>query len=135
MGAIRPGPAVHERDRVRKLSRTRRPQTNNVYGQIVAPDGLRPIVVALEKALGPGCVSVYNPRPGAPEVIRLRTDVADFESLPLPGGMDHLFNGSVAGMSDDVAAFVRRVSVAFAEAKLEHTFDVVEGGRVVLSLP
>lgn len=92
-------------------------------------------MVALEKALGPGCVSVYNPRPGAAEVIRLRSDLTDFESLPLPGGMDHLFNGAVAGTSDDVAAFVRRVSAAFVEAKLEHTFDVVEGGRVVLSLP
>jgi hypothetical protein len=93
------------------------------------------VVAALEKALGPGCVSVYNPRPGAPEVIRLRTDAADFESLPLPGGMDHLFNGSVAGASEEVATLVRRLSRAFAEAKLEHTFDVVEGGGVILSLP
>jgi hypothetical protein len=92
-------------------------------------------VAALEKALGPGCVSVSSPRPGAPEVIRLRTEAADLESLPLPGGMDHLFNGAVAGSSDDVASFVRRVSGAFAETKLEHTFDVVEGGRVVLALP
>jgi hypothetical protein len=114
---------------------TRRPQSNNVYGQIVAPDGLRPIVVALEKALGPGCVSAYNPRPGAAEVIRLRTDVADFESLPLPGGMEHLFNGAVAGSSDDVTAFVRRLSAALVDAKLEHTLDVVDGGRVVLALP
>ena len=102
---------------------------------MVAPDGLRPVVAALEKVLGPGCVSVFNPRPGTPEVIRLRTDVADFESLPLPGGMDHLLNGSVAGTSEDVANFVRRVSHAFAEAKLDHTFDVVENGRVVLTLP
>jgi hypothetical protein len=114
---------------------TRRPQSNNVYGQIVAPDGLRPIVVALEKSLGPGCVSAYNPRPGAAEVIRLRTDLADFESLPLPGGMEHLFNGAIAGTSDDVAAFVRRLSVALVDARLEHTFDIVAGGRVVLSLP
>ena len=110
-------------------------RANNVYGQIVAPDGLRPLVVALEKALGPGCVSVFSPRPGAPEIIRLRTDAADFESLPMPGGMDHLFNGSVAGSSDEVAAFARRISDALTEAKLEHTFDVVEAGRATLSLP
>jgi hypothetical protein len=124
--------------RARGLSRsriTRRQHTNNVYGQIVAPDGLRPVVAALEKALGPGCVSVFSPRPGAPEVIRLRTDVADFESLALPGGMDHLFNGSVAGSSDEVGTFARRVSAAMTQAKLEHTLDGVEGGRVVLSLP
>jgi hypothetical protein len=135
VGAIRPGAAVHERDRVRKLIATRRPQTNNVYGQIVAPDGLRPVVVALEKALGPGCASVFNPRPGAAEVLRLRTDAAEFESLPLPGGMDHVLNGSVAGSPDEITAFVRRISEALAETKIEHTFDVVEGGRVVLSLP
>jgi hypothetical protein len=80
-------------------------------------------------------VSVFNPRPGAPEVIRLRTDVADFESLALPGGMDHLFNGSVAGSSDEVLAFARRVSEALANAKIEHTFDVLDAGHVVLSLP
>jgi len=78
---------------------------------------------------------MFNPRPGAPEVIRVRTDVADFESLPLPGGMDHLFNGSVAGSSDEVAAFARLISDALTEAKLEHTFDVVDAGRVVSSLP
>ena len=93
------------------------------------------MLVALEKALGPGCVSMFNPRPGAPEVIRLRTDIADFESLALPGGMDHLFNGSVAGSAGDVAAFAQRVSAAMVEAKIEHTFDVVNAGRVVLTLP
>jgi hypothetical protein len=110
-------------------------RANNVYGQIVAPDGLRPLVVALEKALGPGCVSVFSPRPGAPEVIRVRTDAADFESLPMPGGMVHLFNGSVAGTSDDVTAFTQRISDALTKAKLEHTFDIVDAGRVVSSLP
>jgi hypothetical protein len=135
LGAICAGAAVHERDRVRKLIATRRPQANNVYGQIVAPDGLRPVVLALETALGPGCASVVNPRPGAPEVLRLRTDTADFESLPLPGGMDHVLNGSVSGSSGDVTAFVRRISQAFTEVKLEHTFDVLEGGHVVLSVP
>jgi hypothetical protein len=112
-----------------------RMRANNVYGQIVAPGGLRPVVAALEKVLGPGCVSVFNPRPGAREVLRLRTDAADFESLPLPGGMEHLCNGSVAGPADDVIGFVRRVSGALSEMKVDHTFDVLDGGGVVLSLP
>jgi hypothetical protein len=68
-------------------------------------------------------------------MIRLRTDAADFESLPLPGGMDHLLNGSVSGSADDVADFVRRISRALAEAKVEHTFDVLDGGQIFLSLP
>ena len=112
------------------------PRTNNVYGQVIAPDGLRAAVVALEAALGPGTVSTYRSRRGADaETLRIRTDAADFESLPLPGGMEHLLNGAVAGSPDDVARFVRKLSAALAEAKVEHTFDVHDGRRIILSVP
>jgi hypothetical protein len=110
-------------------------KANNVYGQIVAPGGLGPILAALEQALGPGCASLFHPRPGAPEMVRVRTDTADLESLPLPGGMEHLFNGAVAGPIDDVIAFARSLSTALAEAKVEHTLEVHDGRRIVLSLP
>jgi hypothetical protein len=113
----------------------RRPQANNVYGQIVSPDGLAPLRVAIENAFGPGCVSLFHARPGAPEMLRIRTDAADFESLPLPGGMDYLLNGAVAGGIDDVKSFAQRLSDAFVKAKIEHTFDVHDGTRVILSLP
>jgi hypothetical protein len=112
------------------------PRTNNVYGQVIAPGGLRAVVVALEAALGPGTASMYRSRAGTDaEQLRIRTDAADFESLPLPGGMEHLLNGAVAGPTDDVARFVRTLSAALTEVKVEHTFEVHDGRRVVLSLP
>ena len=111
------------------------PQHNNVYGQLIAPDGLRRVLVAVEDAIGPGCASLFHARAGGTETLRIRTDAADFESLPLPGGMEHLLNGAVAGPADAVAAFARTLSSALARAKVEHTFEVHDGRRVVLSLP
>ena len=111
------------------------PRTNNVYGQVVAPDGLRPVLVAVERALGPGAASMFRSRAGAAEVLRIRSDAADFESLPLPGGIEHMLNGAVAGSTDDVAAFARGLSAAFVDAKVEHTIEVHDGRRIVLSLP
>src|SRR5688572_24499419 len=95
--------------RAPRLSRRamRIPRTNNVYSQVIAPDGLRPVLAAVERALGPGNASLYRSRAGGAEVLRIRSDTADFESLPLPGGIEHLLNGAVAGSSDDVAGFAR----------------------------
>jgi hypothetical protein len=113
----------------------RQPAFNNVYGQLVAPDGLGPVRDAIERTLGPGTASQFQSRPAAPKMIRIRTDVADFESLPLPGGIEHLLNGAVAGSMDEVVAFARTLSAALAEAKVEHSFEVHDGTRIVLSLP
>jgi hypothetical protein len=107
-----------------------------VYGQLIAPDGLRAVVVALEAALGPGTASMYRSRAGSDtETLRIRTDAADFESLPLPGGMEHLLNGAVAGSAEDVAKLVRTLSRALTDAKVEHTFEVHDGRRIILSVP
>lgn len=108
---------------------------NNVYGQLVAPDGLRPVLVAAERVLGPGAASVFRSRAGGAETLRIRTDAADFESLPLPGGMEYLLNGSVAGTAEEVATFVRALSASLAAARVEHGFEVHDGRRMVLSLP
>jgi hypothetical protein len=109
---------------------------NNVYGQLVAPDGLRPVLVALEKLLGPGQASLFRSRSTSTiETLRIRTDAADLESLPMPGGIDYLLNGAVAGSMDDVIAFVQRLSAGLSEAHIEHTFEIHDGRRIVLSLP
>ena len=112
------------------------PRTNNVYGQIVAPDGLRPVLEAAEALLGPGCASLFRARTSNPtETLRIRTDVADMETLPLPGGIEYLLNGAVGGTAEEVATFVRKLSAALTEAKVEHSFEVHDGRGVVLSLP
>lgn len=111
------------------------PRTNNVYGQVIAPGGLRPVLVAVEALLGPGCASLFQTRAAGTETLRIRTDTADFESLPMPGGMEHLLNGAVAGTPEQVVQFVRTLSAALSDAKVEHSFEVHDGRRVVLSLP
>ena len=113
----------------------RRKPNNNVYGQLIAPDGLGAVLVAVEKALGPGCASMFHSRAGQSETLRIRTDSADLESLALPGGMDYLLNGVVEGSEGDIANFVRSLSAELLEAKIDHTFEVHDGRRVVLSLP
>lgn len=111
------------------------PRTNNVYGQIVSPDGLVRVKDAVERALGPGSVSLFR-APGADaDTLRVRTDVCDFESLALPGGMEYLLNGSVSGTAEHVITFVRSLSAALDDARIEHTFEVLDGRQVVLSLP
>lgn len=111
------------------------PRTNNVYGQVVAPDGLRPVLEAAKSVLGPGCASLFRGRGADAETLRIRSDACDFESLPLPGGMEHLLNGAVSGTPEQVMTFVRTLSAALTEARVEHTFDVHDGRRIVLSLP
>ena len=112
-----------------------RQRFNNVYGQVVAPDGLHPVRLAAEAALGPGTASVFRPKPGGAETLRVRTDAADLESLPLPGGIDHLLNGAVSGSADEVTAWVEALSAALAAAGVEHQFNIYDGTRVVRSLP
>lgn len=103
------------------------PRGNNVYGQLVAPDGLRAVLAAVERALGPGCASVY--KTAGVERLRLRSDTADMETLPLPGGMEHLFNGAVAGSADEVMALVRSLSDALTQLGIEHGFEVLDAAR------
>ena len=112
-----------------------RRKPNNVYGQMIAPGGLRPAVAAIEEALGPGSASMFRTSTADAEGLRARTDAVDLESLPLPGGMEHLLNGVIEGPADEIVRIVRSISAAFDEAKIEHTFEVHDGRRVVLSLP
>ena len=102
------------------------PRHNNVYGQLVAPDGLRAVARAAEAVAGPGCAAAYRDRASDTERLRLRSDTADLDSLPLPGGTDHLFNGSVAGPTADVLVFVRALSVALTKEGVEHSFEVLD---------
>ena len=85
-------------------------------------------IVGYLEQLGAECTVVRNDAV-AP------ADAADFESLPLPGGIEYLLNGAVAGSPDEVMAFTRRLSAVLAAAKVEHTFDVHDGKRIVLTLP
>ncbi len=111
------------------------PRFNNVYGQVIAPSGLRPVQVAVERVLGPGTAAVFRSRASDTETLRIRSDAADLETLPLAGGMEYLLNGSVSGTAPEVAAFVRALSAALMDVKVEHNFEVHDGRRVILSLP
>lgn len=102
------------------------PDTNNVYGQLVALDGLRPVLRAVEATLGPGAASVYRSGYDRAETLRIRCDTAEFESIALPGGIEYLLNGAVGGSPEEVVLFLRRLSAALVEVRVEHSFEVYD---------
>jgi hypothetical protein len=100
------------------------PRHNNLYGQVVALDGLRPVLVAVEAVLGSGSGSVFRPAAARAETLRVQSDRADLETIPLAGDIEYLLNGAVGGSAEEILAFVRALSAALAEARIEHSFEV-----------
>ncbi len=81
------------------------PDGNNVYGHIVTPRGLEPVLVALRSLLTDGRVWLKTSGYDGTMTLHLETDTLDFVTTPLGGGR-HLFNGGVAGSTDEVIAQV-----------------------------
>ena len=111
------------------------PEGNNVYGIITAPQGLEPVLRAIEQVVGGGRASIYRSQFNGSETLRLRSESADFESDPLDDGVQHLFNGGVGGSLEKVVAFVRALSESLSRSGIEHSFEVYEGQQLVQRLP
>jgi hypothetical protein len=56
------------------------PEGNNVYGIITAPQGLEPVLRAVEQVVGEGRASIYRSQFNGSETLCLRSESADFES-------------------------------------------------------
>jgi hypothetical protein len=111
------------------------PESNNVYGYLMAPKGLRPLLVALRQLFDDELVSIRTSSFDESETLRLSSDVMDFESTPLGGGK-HLLNGGVTGSRDQVLPVVQKISHAFAEATIEHQFEIHDfDGTLVQTVP
>lgn len=99
------------------------PESNNVYGQIEAPNGLEPIRFALAKWLSHSAVSIYQSSYDGSETMRLRTAGAEFESVPLENGC-HLFNGCVEGSLTTIELFIANLSRQLESIGIDHSFEI-----------
>lgn len=107
---------------------------NNVFGMIKASHGLKPILRAIAGLVADGGRAAISRSgfDGATKV-RMTTDAADFESTPLGGG-EHLLNGGVGGSIDEVLEFVRALSGALSEARVEHRFEVYDNDNQLVQI-
>ncbi len=99
------------------------PDYNNVYGHVVTPDGLAPVLDAVGGVEGVSKASIYVSGYNGAESLILSSDLIDFRSEPLDSGQ-HLLNGGVAGTIDEVIVFVAKLSHALSGAGVEHNFEV-----------
>jgi hypothetical protein len=103
---------------------------NNVYGLITAPQGLQPVLRAVEQAISGGRVYIKRSGFNGAETLRIRSESADFETDSL-GGEEHLFNGGVGGSLEEVVAFVRALSESLSRSGIEHSFEVYDDQQLV----
>src|ERR1700722_17243285 len=90
------------------------PDGNNVYGPVIAPQGLQPILRAMMPLVGEKRAYIYRSQFIGAVTLTISTDTADFGSTLLEYGSRHLLNGGCAGVLDDVVVFVRSSPRAFS---------------------
>lgn len=107
------------------------PEGNNVYCLITAPQGLQPVLRAVEQVVGGGRAYIKRSGFNEAETLRLRSESADFESDYLDDGVQHLFSGGVGGSLEEVVAFVQALSMSLSLAGIEHSFEVYDDQHLV----
>lgn len=108
------------------------PEGNNVYGHIVSPDGLQPILQVARRLVGDGRASIYKSQFNGAETLRFTTETVDFESAPLEQSGRHLLNGGIAGDSSEIVSFVEAMSRLLQETGIEHSFEVYDAEKNLL---
>ena len=111
------------------------PEGYNVYGLITTPQGLRPILRAVEQVVGRGHAYIKRSGFDGAETLHVLSESADFESDYLDDGVEHLFNGGVGGSLEEVVAFVRTLSESLSRSGIEHCFEVYDHQQLVQRLP
>jgi len=111
------------------------PEGNNVCGILTAPDGLVPVLRAIEATVTDGRVWIYRSQFNGAETLRLQSESVDFESTPLNEGHQHLFNGGVAGTLDEVCSVVCQLSFVLSEAGIEHSFEISNDQQLLRRIP
>jgi hypothetical protein len=111
------------------------PEGNNVYGIISAPQGLEPVLRAVEQVVGGGRAYIYRSQFNGSHTLRLRSESADFESDYLDDGVRHLFSGGVGGSLEEVVGFVRLLSGSLSRSGVEHSFEVYDDQQLFQRIP
>src|SRR5262245_3957030 len=102
------------------------PEGNNVSGLITAPQGLQPVLRAVEQVVGEGRAYIYRSQFNRAETLHLRTGSACFDSDHRDDGFQHFFSGGVGGSLEEVLAFVRALSESLSRSGIEHSFEVYD---------
>ena len=111
------------------------PEGNNVYGIITAPQGLEPVLRAVEQVVTGGRAYIYRSQFNGAETLHLRSETAEFESDHLDDGVQHLFSGGVGGSLEEVIHFVRGLSESLSGSEIEHSFEVYDDQQLVQRIP
>lgn len=104
------------------------PDGNNVYGHVVTPAGLSPVLAAVRPLASGGRVWLKTSGYDGATTLHLETDTLDFATTPLDGER-HLFNGGVAGSTAEVVVLVESLSAALSAARVEHSFEVYDAAQ------
>lgn len=108
---------------------------NNVYGDLIAPQGLRYVSDALAPLIGDARASLYVSQFNGKETLRFSTEIANFESMPLEVQGHHFLNGHVIGTIDEVARFVEAMSKHLSDTSIQHRFEIYVDDRLLRRLP
>jgi hypothetical protein len=111
------------------------PEGNNVYGEMTAPQGLEPILRAVEEVVGVSQAHIYRSQFNGAETLPIRSDSAIFKSDRLGDGIEHLFNGAVGGSLEEVVDFVRALSATLSRSGIVHSFEVYDDQQLVREIP
>ena len=112
------------------------PDRKNVYGHFVAPDGLQMALRVFQQLVGDDHASIDVSHDDGMATLHLSTEECVFASTPLLCGVEHIFNGAVAGASEDVVAFVTSLSDCLFDAGIEHRFEIYdEAHKLIAMLP
>jgi hypothetical protein len=112
------------------------PDGNNVYGSVVAPNGMQPVLEVVQRLVGKDNAHIYVSGYNGASTLHFSTQRCDFESTPLDDGSRHLLNGGVAGSAKAVIGFVKELSHHLSDAQIEHSFEVYdESDDLVFEIP
>jgi hypothetical protein len=103
------------------------PDRNNVYGEIRAARGLKPVLETIAELVGDrGRASVRRSGYDGSETLEFENESVDFESTPAGVRAEHLLTGGVGGTIEDVLAFVGALSAALSEVGVAHRLEVYD---------
>jgi hypothetical protein len=107
------------------------PDSNNVCGIVTAPNGLQPVLKAINTAFADCRAYIKRSQFNGAETLHVRGESIDFDSDPLSEESKHLFNGGVGGAPQRVVELMQKLSNAFSAAGIEHSLEVYDGEKLV----
>jgi hypothetical protein len=102
------------------------PPKNYVYGQILAPRGMRPVFKSIQSLVGSEHAHIRISGYDGTPILWVSTEWCELESTPLENSKEHLLNGAIAGSTEAVVEFVTALSRSLAAAGIDHRFEVYD---------